>query len=229
MTPPGLGRFLSLEVFSQKAEARQPKLIEAAMTEDELEQLRGLDWDEIAAKVANYARSEARNRYGWNGVVMAKGTSPEDLACDAIAEFWQNPSRLPGDCVLTTFLCGLVRHKLWNMSQWEETRTTRREEDLESVAGFTTVVSPDAAAETKDDFMAAITMLSEHTELKGKPDHELILTALSCGVFGYGELAKETGLPINRIYQVQRELNAMYPDIKRKLHTMKGANHDSKQ
>lgn len=77
--------------------------------------------------------------------------------------------------------------------------------------------------------MAAITMLSEHPDLKGKPDHELILTALSCGSFGYEELARDTGLPIKRIYQVQRELNAIYPDIKRKLHTKKGADYDSKR
>lgn len=198
------------------------------MTEDKIEQFRELDWEEIAAKVANFARSEARNRYGWNGAAMVKGSSPEDLACDAIAEFWQDPSRLPGTCELTTFLCGLVRHKLWNMSQWSEKRMTRREEDLEAVGGFDQTATPNAALETKDDFMAAITMLSEHPSAKGKPDHELILTAMSCGSFGYTELAQDTGLPIKRIYQVQRELNAIYPDIKRKLHTTKGADHDSK-
>ena len=198
------------------------------MTEDKLEQLRELDWEEIAAKVANFARSEAHIRYGWNGAAMSKGSSPEDLACDAIAEFWQNPSRFPGTCELTTFLCGIVRQKLWNMSQWVETRTTHRVEELESAGGFASTASPDAAAETKDDFMAAITMLAEHPNLKGKPDHELVLTALSCGSFGYDELAKDTGLPIKRIYQVQRELNATYPDIKTKLHITKGANHDSK-
>ena len=198
------------------------------MTEEKMEQFRDLDWEEIAAKVANFARSEARNRYGWNGAAMVKGSSPEDIACDAIAEFWEDPSRFPGTCELTTFLCGLVRHKLWNMSKWSETQTTRREDDLEAVGGFAQTASPDVAIETKDDFMTAITMLSEHPSAKGKPDHELVLTAMSCGSMGHAELAKDTGLPITRIYQVQRELNAIYPDIKRKLHTTKGADHDSK-
>ncbi len=198
------------------------------MTEHKLEQIREMDWEEIAAKVANFARSEAHIRYGWNGAAMPKGSSPEDLACDAIAEFWQNPSRLPETCELTTFLCGIIRQKLWNMSQWEETRTTQRVDELESVGGFASTASPDTAAETKDDFMAAINMLAEHPNLKGKPDHELVLTALSCGSFSYDELAKDTGLPINRIYQVQRELNATYPDIKTKLNITKGAVHDSK-
>lgn len=214
--------------FSLKRHRRQPKLFEELMTEDEIERFRNLDWEEVAAKVANFARNEARNRYGWNGAAMAKGSSPEDLACDAIAEFWQDSSRFPGTCELTTFLCGLVRHKLWNMSKWSETLTTRREEELEAVGGFAQTASPDAATEAKDEFMSAIAMLSEHPSVKGKADHELVLTAMSCGSIGHAELAKDTGLPITRIYQVQRELNAIYPAIKRKLQTSKEAGHDSK-
>ncbi len=198
------------------------------MDEDELERLRALDWQEIAAKVANFAHSEARNRYAWNGSVMTKGTSPEDLACDAISEFWRNPERYPGGCSLTTFLCGIVRHKLWNASKWEETRTTSRHEDLAVVAGFAASSSPDTAAANSDLLASAISLLFEHLAVKGKADHELVVTALGCGCFEPAELAKETGLPINRIYQVQRELNAIYPSIKKQLLTEKGASHDSK-
>lgn len=77
--------------------------------------------------------------------------------------------------------------------------------------------------------MTTITMLSEHPSAKGKPDHELVLTAMSCGSFSPAELVKDTGLPIGRINQVKKERNAIYPDIKRKLHTTKGADYDSKQ
>lgn len=198
------------------------------MNDDELEQLRALDWEEIAAKVANFACSEARNRYGWNGSVMTKGTSPEDLACDAIAEFWQNPSRLPGNCTLTTFLCGIVKSKLWNSSQWAETRTTSREDDIEAVAGFAETSSPDNAAENSDTFEAAIGLLSKHSAVKGKNDHELVVTAFACGCFDPDELAMQTGLPIKRIYQIQRELNTIYPTIKKQLLTEKGAGYANK-
>lgn len=198
------------------------------MKEDALERLRALDWDEIAAKVANFAHSEARNRYGWNGSAMPKGASPEDLACDAIAEFWQNPSRHSGTCSLTTFLCGIVKSKLWNASQWLETKTTSREENLEAVAGTTTQPSPDTASADSDSFAVAIELLSAHPAVKGKADHELVVTALGCGFFEPAELAKETGLPVKRIYQVQRELDAIYPAIKKQLLTEKGACHASK-
>ena len=77
--------------------------------------------------------------------------------------------------------------------------------------------------------MAAVSMLSEHAAVKGKPDHEIVVTALSCGSFGYDELERDTGLSRNRIYQVQRELNDLYPEIKKKLHTMKGDHHDSQR
>lgn len=198
------------------------------MEDDELERLRALDWEEIAAKVANFAASWAGNHYGWNGEALAKGISPEDIACEAIEEFFQNPSRLPRDRTLTTFLCGIVKSKLWNASQWKETRTTTREDDLETMAGFTTHPSPDVTVESSDAFSSAIALLSEHPAVKGKADHELVVTALGCGCFDPDELAKESSLPIKRIYQIQRELNAIYPAIKKQLLTEKGASHASK-
>lgn len=214
--------------FSLKTDFQQPKLHEAAMNDDELDRLRALDWEEIAAKVANFAANWAGNHYGWNGEVLPKGLSPEDLACEAIGEFWQNPSRRPRDCTLTTFLCGIVKSKLWNVSQLKETRTTVREEDLEATAACTTHPSPDTAVESADSFSSAIALLYKHPAVKGKADHELVVTALGCGCFDPDELVKETSLPIRRVYQIQRELNAIYPAIKKQLVTEKGASHASK-
>lgn len=193
------------------------------MNDDELEQYRGLDWVEIAAKVANYAQMEARVRYGWNGSIMAKAKAPDELACEAIAEFWSNPSRFPGTCELTTFLCGIVRSKLWNIAKSEEARTTQRETEFQNIGGYDGATAPDEVAAVKDDFDFAIALLSEHPRVKGKPDHELLVTALGCGAFDPDELEKETGLQRSRIYQVQRELADIYPDIKKQLQSKKGA------
>lgn len=193
------------------------------MNDDELEQYRQMDWVEIAAKVANFAMKEARVRYGWNGNIMAKGKAPDELACEAIAEFWQKPSRFPGTCELTTFLCGIVRQKLWNLSQSKEAQTTHRETEFEDVAELDRTVSPDAAFAMRDDFATVISLLSEHPRVKGKPDHELIITALGCGAFDPDELEKETNLQRSRIYQVQRELADIFPDIRKQLQTKKGA------
>ena len=99
---------------------------------------------------------------------------------------------------------------------------------MEAVAGFARTASPDAAVGTSDTLAAAIALLSEHSAVKGKDAHELVVTALACGCFDPEELAKETGLPIKRVYQVQRELNAIYPTIKKQLLTEKGAGHASK-
>lgn len=193
------------------------------MKDDELEQYRQLDWMEIAAKVTNFARRVACGLYGWDGEVMAKGTSPDELSRDAIMEFWQNPSRFQSTCSLTTFLCGIVRQKLWNLSQSKEAQTTRRETEFEGVGGHDLAMPPDCAAAMKDDFLRAVALLSEHPRVKGKPDHELVVTALGCGVFDGDELERETGLPRARINQIRRELNDIFPDIRKKLLTKKGA------
>lgn len=193
------------------------------MNDDELEQYRQMNWEEIAAKVANFAMREARVRYGWNGSVMAKGKAPDELAFEAIAEFWQSPSRFPGTCELTTFLCNIVRQKLWNLSQSKEAQTTRRETRFEVVDEQDRANSPDVLSAMKDDFAQVISLLSEHPRVKGKPDHELIVTALGCGAFDPDELEKETNLQRSRIYQVQRELTDIYPDFRKQLQTKKGA------
>ena len=189
---------------------------------DDLEQYRQVDWLEVAAKVANFTRRVLSAR-GWSGELLPTGESPEDITYQAINEFWQEPHRKPPGCSLTTFLCGLARHKVWNLLQLSETKSTARTDELESIAGQDTAFAPDAASMVHDDFSTAITLLAEHPKVKGKPDHELDVTALGCGAFDPDELEKETRLTRSRIYQVQRELNDIYPDIRKNIQSKKGA------
>lgn len=188
-----------------------------AMQHEGLEYYRELDWDEIAAKVANFARKMARVKYGWSDDrLVAEGKSSTDLAGEAIAEFWNDVSKRPETCSVTTFLCGIVRRKLWNLSQSKDF-TARINVESSPPEEFAIGASPDAMAAMRDDVSRALTLLSNHPTIKGKPHHELVLAAMGCGAFGHAEIARETQLPLPRIYQVQRELSNIYPDIRQHL------------
>lgn len=197
------------------------------MEEADLERLRRMDWAVIAAQVLNFARRCVGNR-GRQGEALPTGTSVEHLTRDAIAEFWQNPERCPQDCSLNVFLCGLVRHKVYNLFKRQEALTTDRDAEIEDFEAPSGAAAPDRVVAIKDEFMTAISLLSEDSAIKGKPDHQLVLTALSCGAFEAPELADATALPITRIYQIQREIRAVYPRIKKVLNTMRGDSHDSR-
>ncbi len=188
------------------------------MDEAKLESLRQLDWEEIAAKVANYARRLGWNLYGWrDGELLPKGQTMEDVVFEVIAEFWDNPDRFVAHCSLTTQLCGVVRQKLWNLSQSKESKTTTREEVSEAVGGREDAKLPDLDLQARDTFRRALDLLAEHPKVKGKSDHESVVTALACGMMDPDELERATGLSRQRIYQVQRELNDIYPAVKRTI------------
>lgn len=188
------------------------------MDEATLDSLRQLDWEEIAAKLANFARRLGRNLYGWqDGEMMPKGLSAEDIAFAVIEEFWENPDRFAAKCSLTTQLCGVVRQKLWNLAQSKESKTTLRDTEFETLGGHDPAMPPDGVLQSIDTFDRALNLLADHPKVRGRSDHESIVTALAYRLFEPEELERETGLPRKRIYQVQRELNEIYPDIKRKL------------
>ena len=188
-----------------------------------LETLRQLDWEEIAAKLANYARRVGRNMYGWyDGQMLPNGKTFEDITFEVIGEFWDNPDRFVAQCSLTTQLCGVVRQKLWNLSQSKESKTTKRETKLEVVGGIDNSASPDEVLQFRDTYERVLDLLAEHPKIKGKSDHESVLVAFACHKLEPDELENETGLSRERIYQVRRELNAIYPDIKRTLEQDEG-------
>lgn len=180
------------------------------MNEEGLNRLRALDWEEITAKLMLAAITMAV-RYGWTPKsALPGGKSLEDVVAGAIADLWSQPDRLNPTVDVAVQLRGVVRSKLWNLSQCCD-EDVRRSDDLsESVTvnadGLETV-------DTTDEFQRSIELLQASPKVKGNDDLELVVLAMSCGAFDVDELVRETGLPRERIYQLQRELRAIYPTI----------------
>lgn len=181
------------------------------MNEEGLHELRGQDWGAIGAKVLKTALCLAA-RYGWNAASsLPNGKSVEDLVLEAIAEIWANPGRIRRDLALTTQLTGIVRSKLWNLSQSADEDVARPDEfETVAVDGHK---SSEAVVEDSDECARALELLSQHQKINGKDDHELVLTAISCGAWEVDDIVKETQLPRERVYQVRREIRELFPLI----------------
>lgn len=186
------------------------------MNEESLNRLRALDWEEITAKLMLAAITMAV-RYGWTPKsALPGGKGLEDVVAEAIADLWSQPDRLNPAVDVAVQLRGMVRSKLWNLSQCRD-EDVRRSDDLsESV---TVTAAGPKTVDTTDEFQRGIELLQASPKVKGNDDLELVVLAMSCGAFDVVELVRETGLPRERIYQLQRELRVIYPTIAGQLHS----------
>lgn len=188
------------------------------MNEQGLNRLRALDWEEVTATLMRAAIAMAV-RYGWTPKsALPGGKSLEDVVVEAIADLWNEPSRLNPAIDVPVQLYGVVRSKLWNLSQRHDEDVKRSDDLCESVAGNSN--GPERV-DTADEFQRAIKLLLASPKVKGNDDLELVVFAMSCGAFEVDELVSETQLPRERIYQLRRELRAIYPTIAGQLRNNK--------
>jgi hypothetical protein len=180
------------------------------MNEKDLNRLRAIDWEETTAKLM-LATITMAVRYGWTPKsALPGGKNLEDVVAEAIADLWSRPDRLNPSVDVAVQLQGIVRSKLWNLSQCRD-EDVRRSDDLSEIV----MVTADGRemVDNTDEFQRAIELLQASPKVKGNNDLDLIVLALSCGAYNVDELVGETGLPRERIYQLQRELRAIYPTI----------------
>ena len=185
------------------------------MDETRLEQLRTLDWEAITARVLKSALFRSL-LYGWDvNSSLPNGKSVEDLVLEAVGGLWSDPSRIRDDVAIEKQLDGIVRSKLWNLSQSADEDVVRSEV-IEEVAVDHRKNDTDEV-DVKDEFDRAIELLSVHPKVKGKPEHELVLMAISCGAEDVDQIVSETEIPRERVYQIRRELRALFPAIAKQL------------
>ncbi len=184
------------------------------MIEESLGRLWAIDWDNMTARLLSAAGTLAV-RYGWTITSMLpRGESLEDIVVETISDIWDEPERLKPEVDLFVQLCGIIRHKLWNLSQSPD-EDVKRVDDLAGIAP--TAKGGASAVDTKDEFRRAIDLLLASAKVRENTELELVVMAMSCGAIDTDELVRETGLTTDRIYQLRRELRAIYPTIANQL------------
>jgi hypothetical protein len=191
-------------------------------TEHAVEILRGPDGERIWLVLVDYAHKLAR-RYGWRtDKTLPQGFSPGDIAKDVIikviegARTWDEAK----EPALLNALKGMVRSDIGHLF---DDYQASRVEPIERTF-------PDGSARTADNFggnhpspeqellhgervrleMTALDLIREAVE--GKSEFESVFLALYESD-NSKEIARLTGLPIERVYSIRRELTRIAAKI----------------
>ncbi len=190
------------------------------MDKESLDQFRDQDWNAIFICTFKTARILA-TRYGWDeNSSLPGGQMLEDLVIGAINELWESPDKVRHDIKITTQLGNIVRRELWNLSQRSDSTDKRCDEVALARADELAVADADERdyRTTIDElFEKAISLLRQHPKIKGKDEHELVLMAFEKGVLKPRDVSELTELRIERIYQILREIQSIYPSIAERL------------
>lgn len=183
------------------------------MNEQDIEKLRLLDWKEISANLL-VAAMQLAVRYRWSvDSALPNGRSLADVVQETIGDIWRAPERLNPEVSLHVQLAGIVRSKLYNLAKCRDEDVIRTD-DLEAVSARKLELSAD---EKQALFRRAMELLSSSPKVKGNEDRELVVMAMSEGMFSVKDLAAATGLSEARIYQVTRDIREIYPTIREQL------------
>lgn len=191
-------------------------------TERAAEVLRGPEGKQLYLRLVDYAQRISR-RYGWRtGKVLPQGMEPDSLANDVVRKVLQgertwDASREPS---LLNALKGMVRSDIGHLFSENETHL------VEPIG----VVLPDGTERTADHFRSGasnpegILLQGEQTrlemtaldlirqEVEGTGDLELVFLALYESDSPH-DIARDTGLPIERVYSLRRELDRIAKKI----------------
>jgi hypothetical protein len=180
------------------------------MDENALRQFRELDWRGIAASLLVSAIKLA-TRYGWTpSSALPGGQSLEGLVHETISEIWETPSRLRSDVSIEIQLAQIVRQKLWNLRNRPDSKRVQMDDMSMFPVG-------DPPEDTVAKCRRSLELLYDSPKLKGKDDHQLVVTAMMDGALSLDDLVEQTGLSRERMYQINRELRQFYPTIAEKL------------
>ena len=186
------------------------------MDSEQLEFLRKQDWENIALKLVDWSFWCAQ-LFGSPEKLLPLGKTPEDMAYDVIHAFWNEDNTYNPKWALMTQLKRAVRRNYSNLFRLESVKKTSLfdEDDPPDVADES--LTPEETASIQNEFEKAIQALLQHPKVQRSDDLQLVVTAFACGFWDEADLARETGLKMERIYQLNRELKDIYPSIKKQL------------
>jgi hypothetical protein len=184
------------------------------MSEEELERLRSLDWNDLGLRLLVFAKYWAKNHYFWTeGRPLAEGKSPDEIAREAISAFWGSVRKWNPKYDVLTQLKGAVRSILWNLHQKKSSKLTAPQppEFFDLYVGEV----PDAATEaaSQDYCRAMFEALYKDDAVRNSDELMLIVMAYEEGAETIADVAEKTGIEAARIYALRRQLK----DIKQRV------------
>ena len=178
---------------------------------------------EVALKLFDYARGLLEVCHGWrSGEMLPGGIDPEDLVLEVFRRVASGKRKLNNRYPYEVQLKGMVRSlisKLFHTTDAKLQTIDLTEDDagyleVENAIGVGGTDSPFESNDFSRQFMEQV---ESHPMVKRDPDFGLVIIAYAEGAEGAAEAAKETGIPVKRVYEYNRHLKGILRDIQAQM------------
>lgn len=187
------------------------------MNEGQLEFLKA-NQQEIGLKLLRFARWLAARKYGWDeqAKTLPLGKDPEDIVCDVVDDYLHDIRHFKPEHDMEVQLRRAISSELWALHQRIEAKaiSLQNENNDHSLQGYATDdPGPDGIAMVDHDWKVLFELCCSHPKVKGDEELEFLLMAIDDGASTAPEMAQQTGMPVKRIYELQKKLRKIYPSI----------------
>ena len=192
------------------------------MDEGQLEFLKAHQ-QEIGLKLLRFARWLAGTKYSWDeqSKTLPLGKDPQDIVCEVVDDFLHDVRHFNPKYDIEVQLRSAVRSELWALHQRVEANAipVEQEDDGYLPRGYETdELAPDEAAMVKYDWKVLFELLRAHPKVKDDEELEFLLMAIEDGAETAPEMARQTGIAVERIYEILKKLRKIYPIVKKQFH-----------
>jgi hypothetical protein len=182
------------------------------------ERLKSVDWDDAAPRLILFARYWAQTHYHWQvGSPLPGGTTPEDVAREAIKAFAVGDRKLNPDYEVFTQLKGAIRSILWNLHQKTDLSLTDAHEPEFFEHHLDRRPDPASQADSSDYYRVLLDRLKDEPRVRENHALRLVVVAYIDGAESVTEVSEHTKLPIARIYELRRHLKLVTEEVVHKL------------
>lgn len=191
------------------------------------EYLKYLENDErrmdVALRLFDYARGLLECNHGWvPGEMLPGAVDPENIVLEVFSRIALGKRKLNDRFAYEVQLKGMVRSIISKLYQKADARLDTidlEEEDVgySKVEKALGVGGPDSLFESQEYSERFFQLLEEHPKVKSDSDFGLVILAYIGGSSGSKEVATETGIPIARVYEYNRNLKPILREIQEKM------------
>ncbi|MCG3147668.1 MAG: hypothetical protein PCFJNLEI_01109 [Verrucomicrobiae bacterium] len=195
------------------------------MKSDQLEYLKSHQ-QEVGLKLLRHARWLAATKYGWNGGTksLPLGKDPEDIVCAVVDDYLNDVRHFNPRHGIEVQLKRALSSKLWALHRRVEAHAVPLEPESDDCAPREYAADGLGVDETvmmEHDWKVLFELFREEPDVKGDEELELVLMAIEDGAEKAPDIADQTGMSVERIYELKKKLRKAAPKVMAKFH--KGA------
>lgn len=178
---------------------------------------------EIGLKLLRFARWLAATKYGWDeqAKTLPLGKDPENIVCEVVDDYLHDIRHFNPKHEFDVQLRRAISSELWALHQRIEAKAVplQDEDDGHLPRGYETdELAPDGVAMVEHDWKALFELFRSHPKVKGDEELEFLLMAIEEGAETAPEMAEQTGMTVERIYELEKKLRKIYPSVRKQFH-----------